>query len=238
MTHPDERQSLALSEFYSWDRFSVLFDGWISRSSIFVPIIGYMILFNDFVAEYFTFKLITSQNEGLFMLDQGLRLRLAYFGMIGLGISSLAYFALRPWALTYGTTENEFKNNAFERFSVNDYLLCKEIALKNNDPSFVDRPFDEIWDQFARAVEEYVNQNKKDQSMRQWVNVRNQYNVFLMSLLEHVFYIETRRRLFFLTICIFLSSFGYAILGLISLDLFQAVFRSTFLVGSGLETGM
>ena len=71
---------------YSWSDYVGYIDGWIPKLALSVPILGYLILFNDSVSEILSFKYLAKEGVGDFGLEGATRLRLLYFGLICLGI--------------------------------------------------------------------------------------------------------------------------------------------------------
>ena len=73
---------------FGWSDWVGFIDGWIPKLSLSVPIIAYLILFNDAIGGLLRFDiLIGSQNVGWGM-SSGERLRLIYFALVFLGITN------------------------------------------------------------------------------------------------------------------------------------------------------
>jgi hypothetical protein len=45
---------------YRWSDYVAALDGWIAKSAMTVPIVGYLILFNDSVSEHLSFNTLAS----------------------------------------------------------------------------------------------------------------------------------------------------------------------------------
>ena len=67
---------------YSWSDYVGYIDGWIPKLALSVPILGYLILFNDSVSEIISFKHLAKEEINSFGLEGASRLRLLYFGLI------------------------------------------------------------------------------------------------------------------------------------------------------------
>lgn len=73
---------------YCWSDYVAYIDGWIPKLALSVPIIGYLILFNDKISEILIFKELANEDTLSFGLSGVQRLRLIYFGLILLGVSN------------------------------------------------------------------------------------------------------------------------------------------------------
>ena len=72
----------ALSYNYSWSDYIYLFDGWVAKCALAVPIVGYLILFNDGVSQYLSFKILADESSRSFGLSSVARLKFIYLGLI------------------------------------------------------------------------------------------------------------------------------------------------------------
>lgn len=222
-----------LFEDLAWHEYVFLFEGWANRAAILVPIIGYVILFNDVIAKEISFDFMTSDQSSLFLFSSVSRIRFIYFGLFLLGVSSLIYLCKRPWVIRYGASEIEFVSYGLSRFSGADYLWFKRtnrLAGKGDMPT---RDYQTRWAAFESALSKYEHEIGLGENHFEWQNIRRKFEIFLSSVLRETFHVETRKRRVTLMLCIALSALGYLLLIIPSIDLFQAVLRSTFSLGFG-----
>ena len=97
---------------FRWSDYVFLFDGWIANCSLAVPVIGYLILFNDTIAQHLSFNRLAGENVIGFGLSALSRLKLIYFGLIFLGSANIIYRIRRPFVFKFGRSEPEYVENA------------------------------------------------------------------------------------------------------------------------------
>jgi len=59
---------------YGWSNYIFLFDGWIAKCAMAVPVVGYLILFNDSVSQHLSFNKLAGENFVGFGLSSASRL--------------------------------------------------------------------------------------------------------------------------------------------------------------------
>lgn len=67
---------------FGWSDYVFLFDGWVAKCAMAVPIIGYLILFNDTISQHLSFNKLASEDVLGFGLSSAARLKFIYFGLI------------------------------------------------------------------------------------------------------------------------------------------------------------
>ena len=67
---------------FGWSDWVSYIDGWIPRLSLSVPLLGYLILFNDQVGDALQFVHLTSAKVAEFGLTGSQRLRFIYFALL------------------------------------------------------------------------------------------------------------------------------------------------------------
>ena len=72
---------------FGWSDYVFLFDGWVAKCAMAVPIIGYLILFNDTISQQLSFNKLASEDVLGFGLSSAARLKFIYFGLIFFGFS-------------------------------------------------------------------------------------------------------------------------------------------------------
>jgi hypothetical protein len=107
---------------YGWSNYVFLFDGWIAKCAMAVPLIGYLILFNDTVSQHLSFNKLASENVVGFGLSSVARLKFIYFGLILLGSANFLYRLRRPFVFKVGTNQFEYVEKALRHFTVSAYI--------------------------------------------------------------------------------------------------------------------
>src|SRR5216683_2628609 len=116
---------------YGWSDYLYLFDGWVAKCAMGVPVIGYLILFNDSISQHLSFNKLASKNVLGFGLSSGARLKLIYFGLIFLGSANILYRIHRPFVFKIGTNQFEYVENALKHFTVSAYMRFSGGAALN-----------------------------------------------------------------------------------------------------------
>ena len=107
---------------YGWSAYVFLLDGWIAKCAMAVPIVGYLILFNDSVSQHLSFNRLAGENISQLGLTSITRLKLIYFGLIFLGSANILYRLRRPFAFRIGTNQFEYVEKSLNHFTVSDYI--------------------------------------------------------------------------------------------------------------------
>ena len=95
----------------------------LTRVVALVPIIGYLILFNDQIATIASFRMIAGVDPGAetpFYLTGLAKMRLAFFGSLLLLFSNLVFKIFRPKVLELAKGDMEFAARVGERYSVHE----------------------------------------------------------------------------------------------------------------------
>ncbi len=95
----------------------------LARVVALVPIIGYLILFNDQIAEIASFRMIAGVEPGAetpFFITGLAKMRLAFFGSLLLLFSNLIFKVFRPKVLELAKGDMEFAARVGERYSVHE----------------------------------------------------------------------------------------------------------------------
>lgn len=213
---------------YSWSDWVGYIDGWIPRFSLFFPIIGYMILFNDQITEVIQFKQITHQTTYDWGLSSNTRLRFVYYGLLSLGISNLIYRLKRPYIFRFGTNFVDFSKTALESFTYSSFARMHETNRHEGHLTLDGKYYDSEWEGFSSAATNIDEGKDTVQRTGSWEDAKKRYGSLLLSLLrEHFFRSDIKKR-GWLTFCLFLSTLGYIFLAIPSFDLFIKITFSTF----------
>lgn len=212
---------------FRWSDYVWLLNGWTSKFSFAVPIVGYLILFNDSVAATISFDRLTNGQPSFHGLSSDTRLRLLYFGLIFLGISNICYFIFRPHVLRLAENQINYTNTALNIFTLRDYISINDRIGYGGHVTLYGKYYDRDWGDFLqRATGDYGDVS--DLTSAHWSEAKAKHeNLLRCMLIDHFFYYDTKRR-FILLFLLFLSTLGYALIMIPSLDLFIRVVRVIF----------
>lgn len=220
---------------FVWPDYVWLFGSKLASLSLAVPIVGYLILFNDSVAKHINFNELAGQNPHYFLIPNEWRLRSLYFGLIFLGSSNLWYHLRRPPVMRVGVSQAEFVETMFRSALVNTYIgLHEKIRYTGYDPFTVyGKYYDSEWDSFLEtAIGKKVGEvHLRDSSDSHWAAAKTKFEPLLRGILIESYFRESRKRRVSLSVCIFLGVIGLFLILIPSADLFVRVLSVIF-VGS------
>jgi hypothetical protein len=212
---------------FGWTDWVAYIDGWVPRFALFVPIVGYLVLFNDQVGGSVAFRNLVGPDLQDFWLSGRHRLRFVYFGLFALGISNLIYRARQPYVFRFGTTPASYTRTALELFTYQDFLsMHGEIRAKGH-LTLDGKYYDSEWEGFSNAARNPGEGTDDVERSGHWEDARRQYGSLLRSILRETFFRSNTQRRYWLTLCIVLSTIGYVLLAIPSGDLFVKVVLST-----------
>jgi hypothetical protein len=202
---------------YRWSDYVSLFDGWIARCSMAVPIIGYLILFNDSISQHLSFNNLANENLVWFGLSSILRLKLIYFGLIFLGAANIIYRWRRPFVFKIGTNRFDYVEKALEHFTVSAYIDIHGTIRHQGHHTLHGKYDDAEYDAFLDlAVGEGPAGAARDVN---WAAAKSRYEGLLRAMLIENFARNDVKRRFSLSCCLALSLTGYLLLAIPSADL-------------------
>jgi hypothetical protein len=221
---------LSLSTFWynlGWSDWVGYIDGWIPRLSLSVPLVGYLILFNDTVGKSLEFIHITSDTVNTFGLTGSQRLRFIYFGLIALGISNFIYRLKRPYAFRFGTAVADYTRTCLDVFTLGDFVQLHGRIRHEGHLTMDGKYYDSEWDGFLAAASNEGEGTDQVKRTGSWDRARSDYGSLLRSMLRETFFRQNTSAKAWLVACIALSTIGYVLLVTPSVDLFAKVLRST-----------
>ena len=211
---------------FGWSDWVAYIDGWIPRFSLFVPIVGYLILFADQVGGSLNFNNLTGP-----AVDFGLtgreRLRFVYFGLFCLGVSNFFYRIKRPYIFKFGTDRISYSRTALESFTYQDFVSLHHEIRSKNHYTLDGKYYDSEWDGFKEAATNPGEGTDRVERTGHWEEAKSKYGSLLRSVLSETFFRSNLQRRSWLVLCIILSTAGYLLLAAPSVDLFVKVFLST-----------
>jgi hypothetical protein len=215
---------------YGWSDYIYLFDGWVAKCAMAVPIIGYLILFNDTISQHLSFNKLAGENVLSFGLSSVARLKLIYFGLIFLGSANILYRIRRPFVFKIGTNQFEYVETALKHFTLSAYIDIHGLIRYEGHHTLHGKYYDAEYEAFLNlAAGEKGERLQRDESTADWTQAKRRYEGLLRSMLIENFYRNNVKRRLSLSYCIFLSLFGYVLLLIPSLDLFLKVLKVSLL---------
>lgn len=213
---------------FGWSDYVDELDGWIPRLSFAVPIVGYLILFNDSIAKNLTFLELTSGHSAL-GLSGDARLKLLYLGLVLLGLANIIYRWRRPYVLRNAHDLDSYVEMGLRNFTVLTFMdLHERIRYSGFDPyTRHGKYYDAEWDAFLdHAIGEDTGNRVlgRNPKTAHWVEAKAKYEGLLRSILTETFFREnTRVRRGWLITSLTIVAIGYILLAVPSLDLFVKV---------------
>lgn len=211
---------------FRWSDWVRYIDGWIPRFSVTVPIVGYLILFNDSIAGHVVFTNLIG-SPFAFGLDGGERLRFVYFGLWALGVSNVLFHFRKPHLFRYGVNPVEFTRTGLEHFTYQDFLQMHHTIRHEGHLTLDGKYYDSEWDGFKEASLNKGEGTDRVERTGSWEGAQSKYGSLLRSILNETFFRGDTGRRGWLATCVLLSTVGYALLVVPSIDLFVKVMLST-----------
>jgi hypothetical protein len=112
-----------------WDAVQGIANNDFTRVVALIPIVGYLILFNDKIAGIASFDALAGVGEAdgsPFFLDGLTKLRLVFFGSLSVLCSFLIYRLFRPEVLEASKNDLEFSELVRQRYSVYELAQMEE----------------------------------------------------------------------------------------------------------------
>ncbi len=205
---------------YCWSEWVYYIDGWLPKVSLSMPIVGYLILFNDESVALIKFNTLAKENIINLGLIANNRLEMIYFAFLFLGVSNFWYRIKRPHQFKFGTDFVQYAKNTFEIFTARNYMEI-HAALQQHKSLILNAEYYAIdWDGFQ--------ENVNITSGGDWEAAKNKYGNMLRSMLEEYYFFSNTSYRGHLLFCVIFSSIGYALLLIPSVDLLIKVLRATF----------
>ncbi|TQV85232.1 hypothetical protein FKG94_03310 [Exilibacterium tricleocarpae] len=206
---------------YRWSHWVPYIDGWIPKIAFTVPIVGYLLIFNDQIADVLKFQQLTEQEARSAELSAVTRLRLLYFGLVSLGVSNFIYRLRKPTLFAYGTNEYSFIKEGLQVFTYREFLQFYKLIQRDGNKNY-----DSEWGRFEHEVGALSRKNEISKSVN-WEEAKRSNGNVLTEILMHTFLQNDRTNLKSLTACLVLSTIGYIFLAIPSADIFLKVVIST-----------
>ena len=208
---------------YGWSRYVVLFDGWIAKCAMAVPIVGYLILFNDSISQHISFNKLASENLIGFGVSPIARLKCIYFGLIFLGSANILYRLRRPFVFKIGTNQFDYVEKALRHFTASTYIDIHGTIRHEGHVTLHGKYYDAEYDDFLDDALGREESDHRGEKSGDWTAAKLKYEHLLRSILIENFFRNNVKRRYSLTACIVLAFIGYILLFIPSADLFVKV---------------
>jgi len=153
-------------------------DGWVPRFAFFVPIVGYLIIFNDYVGGNIAFQNLLGPENRDFPLDSQSRLRLVYFGLIFLGMSNIVFRLRQPHIFRLGKDRMQVTRMCLDIFTYGDFLNLHGSIRHEGHRTLDGKYYDSEWKGFVEAA---LNEGEGTDHVRRtgdWDKAKKQYTIF------------------------------------------------------------
>ncbi|MDU9004919.1 hypothetical protein [Sedimentitalea todarodis] len=128
--------------FLNWQFIKPFLSGKTAQAMPLIPIIGYVVLFNDTIARHLNFEEITDGSGTLFIGSQT-RIQLIYFGLVFLGAASFWFRCSCPSTIKIASDEYEYRDFAFLKYSIREFFtIYLMIEGKSGFGKYDDTSFD------------------------------------------------------------------------------------------------
>ncbi len=213
---------------YRWSNHVSYIDGWIPKASLLIPILGYLILFNDATADFINFNTIANEKNINFGLIGNSRLKMIYFAFMFLGISNLWYRMRRPYQFRFGTDVMQYTRTALEVFKLTDYRDIHHRIRHEGHNTSGGKYYDSEWDGFIEAARNIGEGTGQVKHTGDWEKAKSKYGNLLRGILDDAYYEADTTRRVDLSFCLVLSTIGYILLTIPSGDLFIKILLTLF----------
>jgi hypothetical protein len=231
---------------FNWSDYVWLLDSGIARYAVFIPIIGYAILFNDQVAQLLKFDQLAGENSIHWGLAGKTRLKFYYLGLTFVAIANVGYFVLRPKVMALGIRGREYVESGLQNFSLQTFANFHDEIYHGGAghlTMYGDYDSDD-WEKFyalatgvdndatlkvrivPMSISEKFGGEKKDSSTPKtanWREAKEKYENLLRSILIEIYFRRTSGRRLALVTLMLLASIGYLSLFVPAVDLFAKV---------------
>jgi len=213
---------------FAWPDFASYINGPAAKAAALFPVVGYLILFNDTISNHLTFEDLTDNQVLYGGLSSALRLQCLYFGLLSLGISNVIYMLRRPRVMKFGENSLDYINVGIHNFDVGFYLDAKGEIRRDGHLTMGGKFYDADFDNFMETARGNSTMDGDIVRSADWASAKNKYEHLLRGILMDYYFRRTIERRLSLTGCIAVSTAGYFLLLIPSLDLFIKVLAAIY----------
>lgn len=211
--------------FWQWNSIQSIAGNDLTKLIAAIPIVGYLILYNDQFATALSFESIAGTLDAAtspFWMESVTKLRLSLFGSLLVLTSNLIFRACNPKVLTIATGELDFCEKVISNYSRTEITNIEKQVISEN---WVIRT--DLFNEDGGAFN-YDNEGNK----RSRVSGFNNRQYLMRERSEYIRYIarewwegQMHSKWFARYICLLLAIIGYGMLFVPTLDILQAVIR-------------
>ena len=208
-----------------WETVKGVADNDFTRVVALIPVVGYLILFNDEIAGMASFDALAGvgeTNSSPFLLEGLTKLRLVFFGSIFVLCSFVIYRLFRPEVLEVSKNDLEFSELVRQRYSVYELAQIEEHV---HSQSWIERT-EAFWTVLGelRSKKPLVSGYRPDARAQMFSKHGDYIDFLAREWWEGMMYSHRPARICSL-IC---GGGGYAMMAIPTLDIAQAVLRHLF----------
>ncbi len=213
--------------FVTWPFLEKLAGNQLSKIIGFVPIAGYLILFNDGLAEVMSFDRIagvTKETQSVFLVSSVTKLRLTFFGSLFLLLANLGFRFWSPNALQATKNDLEFSDRVLSSYSFRE---LKQLELEVVSQTLLRTPLiaeSSRYSSFFQQKNKIQRRNESLNRARFLFGLEDYMAVLAREWWAAQMHGHTKIRI----VVFVLSTIGYSMLAVPSADIAQAVLRDLF----------
>ncbi len=215
---------------FSWPDWVWVYDSPMSRSAYLIPVIGYIVVFNDYATSLIDFKNISGVAPPIQLVSNSGRLKFLYFGLVFIGVSNLYYVFRRPVVMKIGNNQIRYVEEMLKNITLSRCIgLHESIMYNKNGHKTLYGEYDiKEWELFLTDAVggTYVSAGFTKHQEPHWNNAKSKHELLLRSILIETYFRETTTRIYDLVICLTIGIIGYVLLVIPSLDLFLRISSS------------
>ncbi|PHO03542.1 hypothetical protein CSC82_11780 [Rhodobacteraceae bacterium 4F10] len=207
--------------FLQWNFIEKLANNELSRIVGIVPVVGYLIIFNDGLSDTLSFDKIAgfeNGSESPFFLETLTKLRLTFFGCILIFFANIAFKLAAPKVLESAKSDLQFSARVINDYSLEE-IKSLELSISEGNPTFRSPLICEN-EKYLHFVEMarlngFSNRNYALEERHEYVR----------ALAREWWCRQMHSRKIFRYLIVLFSVFGFLFLAIPSLDISQAVLR-------------
>lgn len=225
---------------FKWPDYVWALDGWIARASLGIPLLGYLIIFNDTVAGYLSsFDVLAGPPPAWHFIDGATRLKMMYLGLVSLAVANAVYFWRRPRLMKWGTSEESFIDNAMRGFKVGDFVRINSTIRDRSALTQDGKYYTAEWDQFLGLAdgERGGSGREADFSGVHFEEAKARFGSLLRSMLTDYYFGAVIQHRVALVVCLVFAALGYLLLAIPAIDLFLRVMSVVLGIGQATQPG-
>jgi len=194
-----------LSYNFSWDQFTWYLNGNVAKAARFVPIVGYLVIFNDYVTDQITFQNLTNEVQSTLFLDPDVRLRFIFFGFLFLAAATAIYVLMRPDTIKIGERLEEFSAYYLKQVPSHVFRRLHQEIRQEEHWAPDGKYYDDDWNLFWREAQwPFSGQNQLEKHSKlsdlngydrvDYEQAKKRHKSVLLSILRETYFRESRKR--------------------------------------------